>query len=131
MPINPNDYFTEIDLNPAAAAGGPVMAPVDRRAMHYFGFVANGQQIVLLDPLPQGSHVLFSFVYANQPGVGPVANDVQAHGALDFFGPNAQSARYEGSHDRAHVLLWLDVAPPAGQQVRVRVSAWRRDQSSS
>lgn len=49
-----SDYFTEIDLNPVV---GPIVAPNDRRAMHYFGFVSHGQQLLLLDPLPQGSRV--------------------------------------------------------------------------
>ena len=123
-----SDYFTEIDLNQPAAAGGPVVLPTDRRAMHYFGFTSQGQQLLLLDALPQGSRVLFSFDYANPPGLGPIAQDVQAHGALELFGPASQLARYETHHDRAHVLVWLDGAlPPAGQVVRVRVSAWRAD----
>lgn len=122
-----NDYFTEIDLNPAAALGGPVIGPLDRRAMHYFGFVAEGQQITLIDPPPAGGRVLFSFDYGNPPGLGPVATDIQAHGALDFFG-GVGVPRWENSHDRAHVLVWYDGAlPPAGQQMRVRVSAWRKD----
>lgn len=128
MSLHPSDYFTEIDLNPAPAVGGPITTPQDRRAMHYFGFVANGQQIALIDPPPQGTHVLFSFAYGNQPGLGPIATDIQAHGALDFFGgPAGSVARFENSHDRAHVLIWLDTAPPAGQQLRVRVTAWRKD----
>lgn len=127
MSNNPRDYFTEIDLNPAAAAGGPIVGPLDRRAMHYFGFGSHGQQLLLLDGLPQGTRVLFSFHYGNPPGLGPTATDIQAHGALDFFGPNSGMARYENSHDRAHVLVWIDgPPPPVAQQVRVRVAAWSK-----
>lgn len=118
------DFFAEIDLNPAA---GAVLAPLDARAMHYFGFTSGSQQLVLLDPLPQGSRVLFSWHMANAPGIGPVAATVQAHGVLEMLGPNSQTARYEASHDRAHVLLWIDgAAPPPAQQVRVRISAWSK-----
>jgi hypothetical protein len=123
-----SDYFTEIDLNIPAAAGGPISAPLDRRAMHYFGFKADGQQLLLLDGIPTGTRVLFSFDYGNPPGLGPVATDIQAHGALDFFGPAGAVSRYEGLHERAHVLVWLDgPPPPIGQQVRVRVTAWAKD----
>lgn len=123
----PNDYFEQIDLNPAPAVGGPINTPLDARAMHYFGFVANGQQIQLLDSLPVGNAVLFSWRYANQPGIGPAPMPPQADGALDFFG-GPPFARYENSHDRAHVLVWLDgPALPVGQTCRVRISAWRKD----
>lgn len=127
MSLHPQDYFTEIDLNQPVAFGGPVIGPLDRRAMHYFGFTANGQQILLVDGLPQGTRVLYSFCYGNPPGLGPIATDIQAHGALDFFGPVGAIGRWENSHDRAHVLVWMDgPVPPVAQQVRVRVSAWAK-----
>lgn len=118
----PRDFFEQIDLNPAA--GGPINTPLDSRAMHYFGFVAHGQQLQLLDGLPAGNSVLFAFAYSNQPGIGPVPPAPQADGALDFFvGPPI--ARYESSHDRQHAIVWLDgPALPPGQQCRVRISAW-------
>lgn len=123
-----SDYFTEIDLNVAPAAGGPIAGPLDRRAMHYFGFRSDGQQLLLLDGLPQGTRVLYSFDYANAPGLGPVAATVQAHGALDFFGPTGAVARYEELHERSHVLVWLDGPPPVPPAtVRVRVTAWKKD----
>jgi hypothetical protein len=123
----PNDYFQQIDLNVAPAAGGPINFPLDARAMHYFGFASNGQQIQLLDGLPIGNVVLFSWRYAQQPGIGPAPTPPQADGALDFTsGPPLQ--RYENSHDRAHVLVWLDgPPPPTGQLCRVRISAWSKN----
>lgn len=125
---NSNDYFTEIDLNPTInGAPSLVNGPQDRRAMYYFGFTSEGQQIVLIDPLPAGGRVLFSFDFTNPPGLGPIAANVQAHGAIDFTGDPA-FPRYEGYHERKHVLVWYDGAAPAmGQQLRVRVSAWRKD----
>lgn len=120
------DYFTEIDLNPPLPLPA-INSPLDRRAMHYFGFVAAGQEITLLGGLPQGMRVLYSFDYGNAPGIGPVAQVVQANGSLDFAGPFANTVRYEGSHERQHVLVWLDGATAAGgQPVLVRVRAWRK-----
>lgn len=118
------DFFVELDLN---APPNPINNPLDARAMRYFGFTSGSQQLVLLDPLPQGTRVLFSWDYANAPGIGPIANTIQAHGVLEMFGPNSQLARYESSHDRAHVLIWIDgPPPPVSQQVRVRISAWAK-----
>jgi hypothetical protein len=120
----PNDYFQQIDLNPAA--GGPINLPTDARAMHYFGFLSNGQQLQLMDGLPQGNAVLFSFRYVDPPGIGPAPTPPQADGALDFAG-GPPIIRWENSHDRAHVLVWLDgPALPANQLCRVRISAWAR-----
>lgn len=121
------NYFQQIDLN--LAAGGPIIGPLDARAMHYFGFLAQGQQIQLIDGLPQGNAVLFSFRYAQAPGIGPVPPAPQADGALDIFGgPNSQTARFDLDSDRAHVLVWLDgPALPPAQMCRVRISAWRKD----
>lgn len=123
------NYFRVIDLNQPAATGGPITTPLDQRAMHYFGFVSQGQQIQLVDGLPAGTSVLFTFRYANAPGVGVAPLAPQPDGMLDFFGgPNSQTARFDLDSDRAHVLVWLDgPPPPVGQQVRVRVSAWKRD----
>lgn len=123
------NYFQLIDLNQAAAVGGPIVSPLDPRAMHYFGSPMQGQQIQLVDGMPAGTSVLFSFRYAVAPGVGPAPTAPQADGMLDFFGgPSSQTARFDLDSDRAHVLVWLDgPPPPAGQPVRVRISAWRRE----
>lgn len=100
----PCDYFKLIGLNIPVAAGGPINVPLDPRAMHYFGFTSNVQQITLLDGLPIGNTVLFSFRYAQSPGVGPVPPQPQADGAIAFTGGGPLS-RWENSHDRAHVLV--------------------------
>lgn len=119
----PNNYFQQIDLNPAV--GGPINNPLDMRAMHYFGFLSQGQQLQLLDGLPVGNTVLFSFDYASPPLIGPLPPFPQVDGALDFFGGASNVMRFDTHHDRAHVLVWLDgPALPAGQQCRVRISAW-------
>lgn len=126
MTIQPSDFFRQIDLNVPAASGGPINTPLDLRAMQYFGFLSQGQQLQLLDGLPIGNTVLFSFRYAQSPGVGPVPPAPQADGALQFAG-GPPVARYENSHDRAHVLVWLDgPALPAGQTCRVQVIAWAK-----
>ncbi|MES2211508.1 MAG: hypothetical protein V4515_15190 [Chloroflexota bacterium] len=124
----PRDYFRQIDLNQPVATGGPINQPSDARALHYFGFLSQGQQLQLLDGLPVGNAVLFSFRYVEQPGLGPVPPMPQADGALDFaFGPPT-IMRWENSHDRAHVLVWIDgPALPVGQLCRVRVSGWKRE----
>ena len=41
------DYLREIDLNPPAAMGGPINNPLDPRAMHYFGFLAEDVALVM------------------------------------------------------------------------------------
>lgn len=126
MTIQPSDFFRVIDLNVPPAAGGPINNPLDLRAMQYFGFLSNGQQLQLIDPLPIGNTVLFSFRYAQSPGIGPVPPFPQADGAVQFAG-GGPFARYENSHDRAHVLVWVDgPALPAGLQCRVQVSAWSK-----
>jgi hypothetical protein len=122
----PNDYFDQFDLNQPAATGGPVNTPLDRRAMHYFGFLSQGQQIVLLDPLPVGNTVQYSWQYVRISGIGAPPPLPQPDGAMQFAGP-APFGRYENSHDRAHVLVWLDgPALPAGQTCRVQISAWSK-----
>lgn len=125
----PRNYFQVIDLNVPPAAGGPIANALDPRAMHYFGFLAQGQQIQLVDGMPVGNQVLYSFRYAQAPGIGPAPTPPQADGVLDFFGgPASQTARFDLDSDRAHVLVWLDgPVLPAGQQCRVRISAWRKD----
>jgi hypothetical protein len=126
MTTQPSDFFRQIDLNQPVATGGPINNSLDLRAMQYFGFLANGQQLQLLDGLPLGNTVLFSFRYAQSPGIGPVPVPPQADGAIQFAG-GPPVARYENSHDRAHVIVWLDgPALPAGQQCRVQVTAWAR-----
>lgn len=123
----PRNYFKMFDLNQPAASGGPVNQPLDARALHYFGFLSQGQQIQLLDGLPIANTVLYSFRYAQTPGIGPAPTPPQADGAITFAG-GGPFARFDLDSDRAHVLVWLDgPALPAGQTCRVVVTAWRKD----
>lgn len=118
-----NDYLREIDLNPPA--GGPVTNPLDPRAMHYFGFDSHGQEITIVQPFTGNPRVLISFHYGNQPTNVPPQPQPPIDAVLDFSG-GPPVVRYEGYHERAHVLVWLDPStplPPTGQAV-VRVRAW-------
>jgi len=63
----PQDYFKEIDLNPVPALGGIVNNPLDPRAMHFFGFTAEGQDIQLVNPISGVPRVAVSWQFANQP----------------------------------------------------------------
>ncbi len=122
-----HDYLREIDLNPPAAIGPPVTSPLDPRAMHYFGFLANGQEISIVPPFQGQPRVAASFHYGNQPTVVPPQPQPPIDAILDTttFPP---LVRYEVNHDRSHVLVWLDnPLPPIGQPVLVRVRAWARE----
>lgn len=124
-----SDYLREIDLNPPAAAGGPIVNPLDPRAMHYFGFLSNGQEVSLAPPAAN-PRVAVSWHYGNQPTGAPIMPPPPTDAILDFaVGPPL--LRYEVNHDRRHVLVWLDMSgpnpPPPGQPVVVRVRAWAKD----
>lgn len=124
-----NDYLREIDLNPLPALGGPIINPLDPRAMHYFGFESNGQEISAAgQPTGQG-RVAASFHYGNQPTALPPQPPPPIDAIIDntTFPP---VVRYEVNHDRSHVLVWLDNNGPnpplPGQPVLVRVRAWAK-----
>lgn len=122
-----SDYLREIDLNPTVnGAAAPITNPLDPRALHYFGFMSEGQEIALVQPFPgQPTRVLVSFHDANQPTAAPVMPPPAIDGVVDFStGPAA--LRYDDHHERAHVLVWLDPAavPPQGQAAIVRVRGW-------
>lgn len=120
-----SDYLREIDLNPTInGAAAPVTSPFDPRAMHYFGFLSEGQDVVLVQPFPGNPRVLISFQYANQPTALPIPPQPLIEGVVDFAANS--SSKYEDRHQRAHVLVWLDPAavPPFGQPAVVRVRAW-------
>lgn len=125
------DYFREIDLNTPPT---PVNNSLDPRAMHYFGFMSNAQEIQLVPPTAGANvRVLVSWRYGNAPGPFSPAFPPQADAMLDFFsGPAGQILRYELNHDRAHALIWVDPStPPLAGPVIVRVRAWRRDNSAA
>lgn len=124
-----SDYLREIDLNPPPANGGPIANPLDPRAMHYFGFLSNGQEVSLAPPAAN-PRVAVSWHYGNQPTAVPIMPPPPIDAILDFaVGPPL--LRYEVNHDRRHVLVWLDMSgpnpPPPGQPVIVRVRAWAKD----
>lgn len=117
-----HDYLREIDLNPAL---GPVVDPLDPRAMHYFGFLSEGQEITMVQPFGGTPRILISFHYGNQPTTPGTQPQPPIDAILDFSG-GPPIVRYEENHERAHVLIWLDPAsplPPTGQ-AKVRVRAW-------
>ncbi len=96
--------------------------------MHYFGFQSSGQEISLTSPTSGQPRVLASFHHGNQPTAVPPQPQPPIDAILDFsFGPPMK--RWENSHDRRHVLLWLDPAsvPPPTGPVLVRVMAWARE----
>lgn len=118
-----NDYLKEVDLNPAI--GGLVNNPLDPRAMHYFGFVSEGQDLALVSPTPPNPRVAVSWQYANQPTAVPVPPPPPIDGILDFSG-GMPGLHYEFHHDRSFVIVWYDPSappPPAGPVV-VRIRAW-------
>lgn len=125
--MSERDYLKDVDLNTPPT---PVNNSLDPRAMHYFGFLSNGQDIQLLQPVTGANvRVLVSWRYGNSPGPFSPAFPPQADAVLDFFsGPTGQVLRYETNHDRAHALIWLDPAtPPPTGPVMVRVRAWKKD----
>lgn len=126
-----HDYFQELDLNPPAANGGPISNPLDKRAMHYFGFLSNGQEVAFGQPTTN-PRVAVSWHYGNQPTPppGPPQPPPPIDAILDFAaGPPL--LRYEVNHDRSHVIVWIDLTgpnpPPPGQPVMVRVRAWAKE----
>ncbi len=118
-----SDYLREIDLNPPA--GGPINNPLDPRAMHYFGFLSEGQEITIVQPFTGTPRILISFHYGNQPTAAPPQPQPPIDAILDFSG-GPPVVRYEENHNRSHVLVWLDTtaAPPPTGQAMVRVRAW-------
>lgn len=122
-----SDYLREIDLNPPAALGGPITNPLDPRAMHYFGFVSEGQEITQVPPLGPPTRVVASWSYANNPlpPPSPPVPPPPIDAVLDFAaGPPA--VRYETHHQRQHVIVWLDgPLPPPAVPMIVRVRAWK------
>lgn len=132
----PNDYFQEIDLNPMInGAPAPINSALDRRAMHYFGFVSDSQEIEIAMGTTGGpARVLVSWRYGNAPllnNVPPVQPPIPDV-VLDVFGgPISQEVKYEGHHERAHAIVWIDPfgpQPPPQQPVIVRVRAAAKTQ---
>ncbi len=121
-----SDYYRVIDLNPPAALGGPIVNPLDPRAMHYFGFTSEGQEILLLQPFAGQPTIDVSWHCANQPTTVPAMPPPPIDGVLSSTTFPAV-LRYDEHHERAHAIVWLDplVLPPAGQPVLVSVRAWR------
>ncbi len=132
-----NDYFRVVDLNPATAAGVPaVNDPRDPRGQCYFGFVSQGQRLVMefgTNPPPVGLRVLYTWDYDYFPGAGlPVPTSVKPHGQLQMAGggPFSMEQMHEEHHDRTFVALWIDpngTQPVVGQTVQILVKAWRED----
>lgn len=121
--MNDTDYLKEIDLNPTVN-GAPwrVGQPLDERALHWFGFLSDGQEIVNNTPF----RVFISYDCAYAPGAGlPMPPQPSVDAILD---PGA--ARTDENHERGHVLVWLDpaAAPATGVPVIVRVRAWAKQQ---
>lgn len=120
-----HDYFCEIDLNPMInGAFAPINNPLDRRAMHYFGFLSTDQEISIAQPFTSQARVLVSFHYGNQPTALPPAVQPPIDGVLDTFAAPAPLLQ-RLNHDRYHVIVWLDPAttPAPNGPVMVRVSA--------
>jgi hypothetical protein len=123
-----HDYLREIDLNPTiGGVAAPITSPLDPRAMHYFGFTADAQQITLVQPFPGQPRILASFHYGNQPTAAPPQPEPPIDAILDFSGGPPLVERT--NHLRGHVLVWIDPAnvPPMGQPAVVRVTAQARE----
>lgn len=127
-----HDYLREIDLNPNInGAPAPINSPLDPRAMHYFGFLANGQEVTV--PMQTAGGGPFradvSFHYGNQPTATAPQPQPAIDAVLDPFGAPFPVVRYEENHDRRHLLVWLDPSytpVPQGPCI-VRVRAWARE----
>lgn len=121
------DYLKEIDLNPTVnGAAWRVNQPLDERALHWFGFVADVQEIRNLSPF----RVFVSFNYAYNPGMGlPFPPMPTVDAILDPVGGTNAYIRDE-NHERQHALVWLDPAaiPAQGMQVLVRLTANAKQQ---
>lgn len=125
--VRMHDYLREIDLNPPPAMGGPINNPLDPRAMHYFGFLSEGQEIVLVQPFTGGPPRIFiSWQYANNPLPPPAAPQPPPPvDAIADFSGGPPGVRYETHHERAHAIIWLDPnAPTPTGPMTVRVRAW-------
>lgn len=117
-----NDYFKEVDLNPVL--GGLVNNPLDSRAMHYFGFLSEGQDLQMVNPIAGQPRIAVSWQFANQPTLAPVPPPPPIDAILDFSG-GGPGLHYEFHHDRAHVIVWWDpTAPTPTGPVLVRIRAW-------
>jgi len=117
MQTQTTDYLKHLDLNPAA--GGPVLSPLDPRALFMFGFLSTSQEIVNTGTTPL--HVSFDFAYDQGIPGAPAAPGVTVHAVLQ---PGQPLPRLQ-SHTRGHVLVWCDPsAPPQAMPASVRVHAW-------
>jgi hypothetical protein len=118
-----SDYLVELDLNSPA---GPINNPLDPRAMRYFGFLSEGQEISLVQPFNGTPRIFISWHHGYQsPGAPQPAPLVDA--VLDFSG-GPPTRRWEGYHDRRHVIVWLDpTSPPVTGSLLVRIMAWNKE----
>lgn len=121
----PHDYLKEFDIAPPAALGGPINNPLDTRALHYFGFTSEAQEIILVNPIPANARVLVSWQFANQPTPALPPPPPVIHAVLDFAA-GLPVVRYEGFHERAHAVIWLDPAAAVAGPLIVRLRAWSR-----
>jgi hypothetical protein len=120
-----SDYLKDQDLNPTINGGAArVDQPFDPRAMHYFGFTANGQELRNMSPF----RMFVSWSYVNQPTPFTGGPFPQVDAVLEPMGSGGDVIRYDLDHDRSHVVLWLDPAaiPPVGIAVNSRVRAWSK-----
>lgn len=128
-----NDYLKIVDLNPGT---GAIIDPRVDGALCDFGFDAESQHLFLATFAGGGNplRILYSFDTDHlQGGVPPLPalpapGAISAHGLLLSIGgpPATMEARYENSHTRRTVRLWIDPATPpqAVQVVQVVVKAW-------
>lgn len=118
-----NDFLRVFDLNPTiGGVAAPITQPNDPRAMFYFGFISKGQEIVV----PGGPRIAVSFSYTNQATAFAAPPLLQPDAVLTGV-PGFNTIRYDGNHDRAHVVVWIDPSggiPPMGTAAEVRVRAW-------
>lgn len=128
-----NDYLKIVDLNPTT--GTPVLDPRDDHALCDFGFAAESQHLFLAQFSGSTScRVLYSFdTDHNLGGTPPLPalpspGNVTPHGVFFTIGgpPATMEAKYERSHTRRSVRLWIDPATPptTGQIVQIVVKAW-------
>ena len=122
-----HDYLREINLNPIINGGpAPITDPNDPRALHYFGFLADGQEIVEVPPFGTPTRILISWHYANNPvpPPSPAQPPPPVDAVLDLgFGPPV--VRYDTHHQRRHAIVWLDPSSATSTApIVVRVRAW-------
>lgn len=118
-----SEFLREIDLNPTIN-GGPaaVSFPLDVRAMFYFGFTSDGQEI---QNQSATNRMLVSWQYGNQPT--PFAGATPP--PVDEIVDPGKTITVDENHERAHAIVWLDPSqplPPLGTLAMVRVRAWNR-----